>query len=158
MGDDGVLRVYPEDCYHLTVLRLPEMVNGKPVSHVGNAFSVSLPNVERVIVPSGVAQPKIDRTLKKWTALKEIVFREGCLDLSGVAIYVGEGLEAVYLPKSITTIGWGFMRNGEGAPTIYYAGTEEEWTALGYHATRLAEAYAVVFETEAPTEWLESTK
>ncbi len=158
VGDDGVLRVYPEDCYHLTVLRLPEMVNGKPVSHVGNAFSTSLPNVERLILPSGVAQPKIDRTLKKWTALKEVVFREGCVDLTDVTIYVGTGLEAVYLPKSLTVIGWHFMREGEGAPTIYYAGTEEEWAALGYHATRLAARYTVVFEAEVPTEWLENTK
>ena len=157
-NEDGTLRVYHEDCYHLTVLRLPEMVNGKPVSHVGNAFSTSLSNVERVIFPSGVTHPKVDNSLKKWTALKEVVFREGCVDLSDVTIYVGEGLEAVYLPKSLTVIGWHFMREGEGAPTIYYAGTEEEWAALGYHATRLAERYTVVFEAEVPTEWLENTK
>ena len=158
VGDDGVLRVYHEDCYHLTVLRLPEMVNGVAVSHVGNAFQLSLPRVERLILPAGVTQPKIDGTLKKWTALKEIVFREGCLDLTNVAMHVGEGLEAVYLPKSLSTIGWHFMREGDGNPTVYYAGTEEEWLALGFHAKRLSERYTVVFETEAPTEWLESTK
>ena len=157
-NEDGTLRVYHEDCYHLTVLRLPEMVNGLPVSHLGNACSVALPNVERLIFPSGVTQPKFDGGLKKWTALAEVVFREGCVDLTGVALYAREGLEAVYLPRSLTTIGWHFMREGDGTPTLYYAGTEEEWVALGGHAKRLAERYTVVFEAEAPTEWLESTK
>ena len=103
-NEDGTLCVYHEDCYHLRVLRLPEMVNGLPVSHLGNACAVALPNAERLILPSSVTQPTTGSGLKKWSSLAEIVFREGCLDLSGVPLYVGEGLEAVYLPKSLSAI------------------------------------------------------
>ena len=158
VGEDQTLSVAHEDCLNLTVFRLPEVVNGVTVSHLGNAFSQALPKVERVILPSTVAQPKIDSSLKKWSALREIGFREGCLDLSDVMLCAGEGLEAVYLPESLSSIGGSFLREGEGSPTIYYAGTEEKWQALGSQARRLNERYTVVFERDIPTEWLESTK
>ena len=156
--EDGTLHIYHEDCYGQAVLRLPESVNGITVTDVGNAFSTKLAAVERVILPATVTSPDFDNTLSGWTALRELLFREGCVDFQNLAVKASESLEAVYIPKSLERIGWTFLREGEGNPTLYYAGTEEEWLALGANATRLSNRYTVVFEAVPPAEWLESTK
>ena len=158
VGEDGVPHVYHEDCIGFTVLRLPEVVNGVSVSHIGNAFQLAMPDVERLIFPSTVTHPRIDVSFIKWTSLKEIVFREGVQDMTSTLLYATDALEAIYFPKSLSALGWSVLREGEGNPTIYYAGTEEEWLALGSNAKRIAGKYTVVYETPVPEEWLESTK
>lgn len=158
VGTDGVISVYHEDCVSFTVFRLPEVVNGVNTLHIGNAFFYALPGVERLILPSTIANPRIDISLSEWTSLKEVVFREGIQDVSSVSLCDYDTLEAVYFPKSLSSLGSGVLRDGAGTPTIYYAGTEMEWFALGASAAKLSREYTVVFETSAPEEWLDSTK
>ncbi len=155
---EGALRMYPEDCVGLTVLRIPEAVNGVTVTGVSAAFSHALTDVERIILPSTAPVPVIDRSLSSWSALRQLVFREGCADLSRASVKAVTQLEEIYLPKSIEKIGWHFLREGDGTPTVYYAGTEEEWLSLGADAKRVAGRYTMVYETSAPVEWIESTK
>lgn len=158
VDEEGTLVVYPEDCAGLEVLRLPESVNGVTVTHVGNAFSTDLTFVKRVIFPSTVASPKVEYTLMGWTSLEELVLREGCTDLKQANVRASQSMESVYLPRSLEKIGWCFLSEGDGSPTVYYAGTEEEWQALGADARRISERYTVVCQTEPPTAWLENTK
>lgn len=156
--EEGNLSVRAEDCVGLTVLRVPEVVNGVTVTGVSAVFASALTGVERVILPSTVPEPTIDRFLASWTSLCEIVFREGCTSLNKASLKAEEQIEAIYLPASLEKLGWNFLREGDGSPTIYYAGTEEEFRRLGDDAARLEQKYTVVFETAVPTEWLESTK
>ena len=155
---DGVPKIYHEDCARFTVLRLPEMVNGVAVLHIGNTFEYALSHVERLILPSTMTHPGMNVSLADWTSLKEIVFREGIRDISGVCLSDVEALEAIYLPKSLSALRSNLLGDDTGNPTIYYAGTEEEWLALGAAAEKISQEHTMVFETSAPEEWLESTK
>ena len=158
VGEDAVPVLYHEDCTGFKVFRLPEVVNGVCVSHIGNAFEYALPDVERLIIPSTVKSPRMSGFSSGWTSLKEVVFRDGIQDLRLVSLPALDRLEAIYLPKSLSGLGTSLLNKGEGNPVIYYAGTKEEWLAIGASASRLSEKYTVVFETSAPEEWFESTK
>lgn len=158
VNEEGRVDLYHDDCGRMTVLRVPECVNGITVTHLGDAFSKKLVTVERIILPSTVSAPGDIGSLSGWTALRQIAMREGCTDLTKMSLKASKHIEEVYLPKSLKTIGWNFLREGDGSPTIYYAGTEEEFLLLGGDAKRLKNSYTVVYETSIPNEWLESTK
>ena len=158
VDEEGKLDVYHDDCAGMTVLRVPESVNGVTVTKLGDAFSTKIDTLERIIFPATVACPEATSNFSKWTALQEVAFREGCTDLSKQKLSAKDGLTAVYLPASLEKIGGKLLAEGEGNPIVYYAGTEEEWLALGADALRITNRYTVVYETAIPTEWLESTK
>ena len=145
INETGAITLYGDKMLSMTTLRVPRAVNGIEVLTLSTVTSGN-PYIETVIIPSGVAPKAFAKWhLRSFTSLKTVVFEEGTEDLTGCSLVSSEALERVYLPKSIKTV-IGFLKK-DAPVTVYYAGTEEEWMALGDAAKKLADRYTVVFDT-----------
>ena len=111
------------DMLNLTRVTIPEGVVAIGESAFQNAVSL-----ESIDLPS---------TLKtiNWYAfmgcrsLTEIRFRNG-LETIGMMAFAGcENLSTAYIPVSVTQIGAGAF-NGTGLTTVYYTGTQDQWSAI----------------------------
>lgn len=154
---DGCIRLYPEKMIGKKTLIIPDAVDGVKVTGRDAVAVFSLAeSVQTIVFPKSFSVSSPDsKTGIFWFGRREnlevIAFEEGAGDLTGVAIYALPALKAVYLPKSATGLyPWSFKECAEDV-TVYYAGTEEEWTALGTFAKNVSKKYTVVFETPVPS-------
>ena len=151
----GEMRLFPEYLIGKETLIIPDAVNGVASTQID--FSRPLPvasDVRTIVFPKSFSMNGDDENkifwFRSWESLEVIAFAEGAKDLSGVAIYDMPALRAVYLPKSMTGMyPWTLSECGPDV-IVYYAGTEEEFWALGRFATAVSEKYPVVFETPVP--------
>ena len=146
VNDEGGMTLYADRMIGMNTLRIPLAVNGvqskQLLSVLGDAKSL-----HTLIVPVGVVAKNFVRwPLRELTELKTVVFEDGFLDLSDCTTGSLVSLEAIYLPRSVEKISSRFVKD-EADVTVYYAGTEEEWRALGTGAEKLAKNHTVVFET-----------
>jgi len=63
------------------------------------------------------------------TSLFEIVIPEGVESIGNSTFFGCEGLKEVHIPKSVTSIGVSAF-NKSGLSTVYYGGTEEDWSKI----------------------------
>lgn len=152
--EEGGIRLYGEHMDGMETLVIPSAVNGILVTNFDH--SAVLPreaNIRTIVFPKSF-DPRIgDQTywFASWESLEVIAFEEGTTDLSKLAIYEMPALRELYLPRSMTGMyAWSLKTCGENV-TVYYAGTEEEWWALGDFAKTTSGKYPVVFETPVPT-------
>lgn len=150
VDEEGNAFFYAEKMVGMDTLYIPSAVNG---IYVKNAFlAYSHPkNIKAVVLPSTLDHAKSLAALR-WKNIETFVFLEGTEDLSGCYIINTPSLTEVYLPRSIQRIEKSLLQ--VDGVTLYYAGTEEEWLALGDGAKRLMAEHTVVFETPLP-EWAE---
>ena len=142
VDEKGGATVYGEKMVGIRTLYIPSAVNGIKVEGLGKIGTSH--GVRTVVLPSTVLPTKMIECFRKWQGLKTIVFEEGTESLSGISIHGMPDVEGIYVPKSITAISSKFM--GQDGFTVYYAGTEEEWLALGESAQKLSDKGIVVFE------------
>ena len=155
VNENGEMRLFPEYMVGIDTLVIPDAVNGVAVT--GIDFSRPLPtasDVRTVVFPKRFSVNGDDETkifwFSGWESLEVVAFEEGATDLSGVALYQMTALKAVYLPKSMTGMyPWNLIECAENV-TVYYAGTEQEWQALGRFAEVVSGRATVVFETPVP--------
>ena len=155
VNETGEMRLFPEYMVGIDTLVIPDAVNGVIVT--GIDFSRPLPiasDVKTVVFPKRFSVSGEDETkifwFSGWESREVVAFEEGATDLSGVALYQMTALKALYLPKSMTGMyPWNLRECAEDV-TVYYAGTEQEWQALGRFAEVVSERATVVFDTPVP--------
>lgn len=151
VNDAGDMTLYADRMIGMKTLRIPLAVNGVRSAQLLTVLGDSK-SVETLIVPVGVVAKKFVRwPLRELTALKTLVFDDGFEDLTDCSTGSLVFLEEIYLPKSIKKVQSRLVKDG-AAVTVYYAGTEEEWRALGEGAEKLAKNHTVVFETPYASE------
>lgn len=57
---------------------------------------------------------------------------EGVTEIGDYAFDGCSSLTSVRIPRSVTSIGGGAFFGCDGLKTVYYGGTEKQWTKLGY--------------------------
>jgi len=135
----GLLTLYPENMLGMTELVIPDAVNGVPVTGFAlGSMSVHPRKIKSIIFPAGFSVNGDRRfRMSEWESLEIMIFSEGVIDLGKLDVFDMPNLREIYIPKSLTT---GFylysLRNCGEHVTIYYAGTEEEWAALGEWSER----------------------
>lgn len=152
-NEEGEISLFADHMIGMDTVIIPDAVNGVLVT--GIDFSARLlpaSKVRTLVFPKSFSVSDEHRFwLGKWESLEVIAFEEGATDLAGVAIYDMPALKEVYLPKSVTGLyTWGLQNCAEDV-IVYYAGTEEEWWALGKFAKATSEKYLIVFDTPVPT-------
>ncbi len=147
----GSVYLYGDKMFGIKRLYIPSAVNGIPLDSV-TLFYHKPESIEAVILPATINAAKTFNAFRGWTGMRTLVFSSGTEDVSGSYIIYMPDLEEIYLPASIKKIDKNFLK--EDGVTLYYAGTEEEWLALGDGAKRLMAEHTVVFETPLP-EWAE---
>ena len=158
VNEEGGVTLHTEYMVGMDTVVIPDAVNGVLVTGKadGEAF-LPASRVRTVVFPKSFSVSSPDGKtgifwFGKWDSLETIVFKEGAGDLTGVAIYEMPSLKSVYLPKSATGLyAWSF-NDCPADLTVYYAGTEEEWQALGSFAKNVSKKYTVVFHTASPEE------
>lgn len=149
--EKGSGRLYGDKMIGIKRLYIPSAVNGIHLERVLLTYDEPR-SVEAVILPATLNYAKTYEAFQNWEGLKTIIFAEGTEDLSGSTLSSMPALEEVYLPASLKKISKKFLK--EEDVTVYYAGTEEEWLALGDGARELLTEHAVVLETPLP-DWAE---
>ena len=147
IDEEGGITLHGDKMIGMTTLYIPSAVNGIKTQALA-AIAGNNAKIKTLVIPAGVEA----KNFAKWhlcdfTSLEAVVFEEGITDISGCSLSSSVALERVYLPRSIKTLSTGFLKS-EAPVTICYAGTEEEWLALGGDAKKLCDRYTIVFETE----------
>ena len=147
IDEAGQITLYGDKMVGMTTLRIPNAVNG--IASVKLGFILSdCRSIQTVIIPrTVVAKDFVNWRLRDFSALETLVLEEGVTDLSGCSTGSLAALRAIYIPRSAQSIPSALIKEG-AAVTVYYAGTEEEWLALGKGAEAILARYTVVFETE----------
>ncbi|MBE6656447.1 MAG: hypothetical protein E7609_06250 [Ruminococcaceae bacterium] len=148
VNEEGEATLYGDRMIGKKTLRIPDAVNGvllKRVLHVHTKPK----SVETVVFSSSVSVSKSLGYFREWTGLKTLAFEEGTTDLSGVSVHSMPALKEIYLPADITKISASFLKQ-EGV-TVFFAGSEEEWLAIGKNAKTLLTKHTVVFDTPVPS-------
>lgn len=151
VNEGGSARLYGDKMIGITQLCIPNAVNGVLLKKVLFAYDVPS-EVETVVLPCTMDHTNSMKEFHDWKGLKTIVFAEGTTDLSECGITDMPALEEIYIPSSVTCIDGNFMQM-EGV-TVFFAGTEQAWLAMGENAETLAKAHTVVYETPLP-DWVE---
>lgn len=130
----------------VTEVVLPDAVNGVRLKRfVGGSHA----NIKKLTMPKYLTVNEEMTYMQTWDYLETIIFPEGVEDISKLDVFGMPVLTAVYLPRSLKSIYGDIFRRCEDA-TLYYAGTEEEWLAMGKSARELLAKRRIVFETPVP--------
>lgn len=144
--EEGRVLLYGDKMIGVEVLHIPSAVNGILVQ--GLLLASPRPQaVKAVVLPATDDHAKSVAALR-WDSIETLAFLEGTADLSNCYVIQMPALTEVYLPRSLQSIKGSFLEK-EGI-TLFYAGTAEEWKALGAGAAALAEKNTVVFDTPLP--------
>ena len=150
INEEGGVTVYGDRTVGMKTLVFPRAVNGIKVEKLEFVI-VKSSRIETVVIPKGLqAKNFLNWRLRDLTSLKTLILEEGVDDLTGCSAGSLPTLTAVYLPRSLTKIPSNLLKD-DATATLYYAGTEEEWRALGDAAGKLLKKHTVVFETPVPT-------
>ena len=143
-----VFRVYPDKHLLSDTLVVPEVTNGYP----NKSFTYPdypIVRIKTLVLPRTVTFWAVQGGLcHDWLALETLVLSDGIEEVPAMTFGNVPALREIYLPASVTYLK-GITVPDEVAPgfTVHYAGTEEEWLALGAAAQRLSEIYTVRYES-----------
>ena len=146
VNEVGEIYLHPEMAPTVTEMVLPDAVNGVRLKRfVGGSRA----NIKKLTMPKYLTVNEQMTYMQTWDHLETIIFPEGVEDISKLDVFGMPVLAAVYLPRSLKSIYGDIFRRCENA-TLYYAGTEEEWLAMGKSAKELLAKRRIVFETPVP--------
>lgn len=144
--EEGVLRI-TDWLGKQEKLVLPEYFNGVGVQRLRYVGERVAKYVKEVRIPTGISFE-----LREFRNLERLILEEGHEGISLFKLKDCPNIKEIYLPNTLRQIASSILNNAEQYPdlTIYYAGTEEEWLALGSVAKRATQVYHVVYETPVP--------
>lgn len=150
--ENGTVTLYPEHMGGMTELVIPDAVNGVKVTGLASSVgALSEKTVKTVVFPRFLTvNGEHMLYFRWWESVETLVFPEGVTDLSKLDILELPSLKSIYLPSTFTGIYEYSIRYCGDNVTVYYAGTEAEWRALGQSAENLSKKCTVVFETPVP--------
>ena len=150
--ENGLITLYPEHMLGITELVIPDAVNGVKVT--GMKYSVgtaSAKGIKTIVFPPGLTvNDEHMMYFRRWEELETLVFSEGITDLTKLDILELPALKAIYFPSTFAGVYDYCVRYCGEDLTIYYAGTEEEWLAIGNCTKILSGKCPVVFNTPVP--------
>ena len=133
--------------------QITSVVIQEGITYIGGDTFTDMPNLTHVTIPEGVVTigqsafqnavslqtvdlPSTLETIEMYAfmgcrALTEMTFHEGLESIDMMAFAECTNLTTIYLPTSITEIGAGAFA-GAGLTTVYYAGTQEQWSTLDF--------------------------
>lgn len=150
--ENGTVTLYPEHMGGMTELVIPDAVNGVKVTGFSHSLSGRyLSKVKVFAFPSDFsANGEEMLSVHDCATVETLVFPEGVTDLSMLDIADAPSLKEIYFPTTLASICTYCVRRCGENVTVYYAGTEAEWRALGQSAENLSKKCTVVFETPVP--------
>ena len=146
---EGLVTLYPEYTVGMSVLVIPDAVDGVRVTG-GNAMR-GWQGVKVLVLPAGYGGTHMEvHALRSWEDLETLILPEGLTDLSKLDPVGCTSLRTMYLPTTIKEMHpYVAMDFPEGAE-IYYAGSAEKFATLGKWATLLANRCQIVYNTPVP--------
>jgi hypothetical protein len=130
----------------MTEMVLPDAVNGVRIKRF---IGGSRANIKKLTMPKYLTVNEERCYIQTWDHLETIIFPEGVEDISQLDAFGMPVLTAVYFPRSLKHIYGNVFHKCEKV-VFYYAGTEEEWLAMGKSARELLAKRRIVFETPVP--------
>jgi len=144
VDENGTAQILSDRCIGMEELVIPSAVNGIAVTGYNSHFTAKPAWVKRITFPPTLRQIE-SFPFHEWDAIEQIVFEEGIEDLSDLTVGQKAGLTRLVLPHSLKKINKGLFSYKEHPVEICYAGTKEEWLAMGAAAAYLAERHTMVY-------------
>ena len=147
-GEQSVFYLYLDKIPFADTIVVPEITNGYP----NKSFSyVEQPvlHVKTLVLPKTVTFWAVKKGFcTDWIALERVVFSDGIKEIPAMPFRNVPALREIYFPASLTRAPNMTVPEEIAAQlTVHYAGTEEQWYALGNYAKAIAETYTMCYES-----------
>ena len=125
-------------CESLTSITIPDSVTSFEINHSHDYYDSTYNsygwfkacvNLKTVVLGSGI-QNIPDKAFYECTSLTSIYLSDSVTSIGSHAFYNCTRLESIVIPDSITSIGSSAFSSGNKLTTVYYTGTEEQWSAI----------------------------
>ena len=113
-----------DDCEGLTSINIPDSVTGLGDFSFNNCSSLTSINIPNSVTSIGY------EVFSGCSSLTSITIPDGVISIDDYAFCGCSSLTSINIPNSVTSIGWYAFGLCESIETVYYTGTEEEWTAI----------------------------
>lgn len=111
------------------VLRIPEQIDGEPVTKIGTGCFEDCTGLTTIVLPDTITD--IDpRAFSGCTALRGLFLPDGLKTIGKDAFALCGELEAIHIPGSVTIIAPGAFDDCAGLRFIFYGGDHSDWQTL----------------------------
>lgn len=122
-------------CWALTEIDIPESV-----TKIDNLAFYQCRGLTSITIPSGVEKIEA-RTFNQCINLKNVVISDGVKTIKAQAFDGCRSLMSIVIPASVTEIDNSAFRNCDQPITVYYTGSEEQWSELKLDKIHNLEVY-----------------
>lgn len=150
INESGEATLYPDGCGDMTELVLPEAINGITVKTFFVHGLEKPSRIKTLVLPRTFEAGSRNFTAEGWQSLETVIVPDGVKDISYMRFKDNPCLAAVYIPRSVTSVYSIMLKDQPELTVIHYAGTEEEWRALGWAAAHIADTRQIVYGSVAP--------
>lgn len=112
-----------------TIIEIPPVYNGKPVTIVENGAFAGYKKLEKIVISESVIEIK-DGAFQYCTALSKVEASDGLSIIGSKAFYQCWALSEVTLPNTVEKIGWSAFSGNHHDVTVFYRGSESEWNKI----------------------------
>lgn len=133
-GNTGVLKsTYTYYPWYISRKVLNKVTLQEGIMSIGKQMFYECSNIQSIIIPNSVTV--IDYgAFMSCTGLTTINIPHGVTDIEGSAFMSCSNLNTIYIPNTITRIATEAFYS-TSLTDVYYEGTEEEWSAIGFEGT-----------------------
>ena len=116
----------------LTVLNIPSVIDGKPVTSIGGSAFSGCKGLTSVTIPDSVTSLG-ELAFSNCTGLTSVTIGNGVTSISNQAFSGCSGLTSITIPDSVTSIGTDAFYKCEKPTSIYYTGDIAGWCGISGH-------------------------
>ncbi len=116
----------------LTVLNIPSVIDGKPVTSIGGSAFSGCKGLTSVTIPDSVTSLG-ELAFSNCTGLTSVTIGNGVTSIGNQAFSGCSGLTSITIPDSVTSIGTDAFYKCEKLTSIYYTGDIAGWCGISGH-------------------------
>ena len=109
-------------------VEIPEEINGKPITEIGNEAFKDCTDITGITLPSTVE--KIGQSAFENSGIKRFVVPEKVENIESKTFYHCQNLESVEIPVKVRSIETQAFEKCDNLTDVYYSGTAEDWDKI----------------------------
>lgn len=155
---DGTITVTGNLDKTLSVLKIPEVIDDKTVTSIGNSAFENRTGLKKVIIPKTV-QAIYTNAFYECSELKEVIIQNGTTSIQSYSFYKCSNLESITIPESVVYVGSSAFYGCDNLAAVYYGGTAAQLQTLklGSYNDKFLNAY-IYCDGVVPSATAEVTK
>ncbi|ONI46058.1 hypothetical protein AN641_02485 [Candidatus Epulonipiscioides gigas] len=113
----------------ITSANIPSVIQGATITSIDDFAFSRCTNLTRITLPDTITSIG-QQAFQFCSSLIGLTLPEGVTSIAPFAFYKCTGLREISIPASVTSIGSEFVRDCTALETVYFGGTQAQWTAL----------------------------